>query len=179
MFSTSTFGKITLSVASFVFLYWTLLCCSPFLKIDEGNPIECCWRTKHRRDLTLASTSVCVCLVLANWFYLFFPSLNFAFVVPAVFGFFFVGGLMTVTLYHFRDDILSPKQSTNEIDEWFYLRTNHPTRETDKGKVSITRRELITFIVIKSILITNFFSCERKFYAGSRHGATAVACHWN
>jgi hypothetical protein len=40
---------------------------------------------------------------LDNWFYSLFPPMQYAFIVPAIYGLTFIGGLTIFTLYQFRD----------------------------------------------------------------------------
>lgn len=76
MASNALLGKLilalTLSVFSYYFFWVGVL---PFMVIDSSED---------------------------SWIYSLFPESKFAFMVPAVFGVLFIGGLSVFTLYHLR-----------------------------------------------------------------------------
>ncbi|KAI8117739.1 dolichol-phosphate mannose synthase subunit 2 [Lucilia cuprina] len=77
MASNAKVGEIVLIVAVSIFLYYFFwVSILPFMLIDEGNLIHS-----------------------------FFPPLEYAFILPAVFGVIFLGGIVVFTLYHIWDFI--------------------------------------------------------------------------
>ncbi|XP_037928803.1 dolichol-phosphate mannose synthase subunit 2 [Teleopsis dalmanni] len=72
MASNAHVGKIVLAISVSVFLYYFFwVSILPFMLIDEENLLHS-----------------------------FFPPLEYAFIVPAVFGVIFLGGIAIFTLYH-------------------------------------------------------------------------------
>ena len=46
-----------------------------------------------------------ILILIANLIHSFFPSLEYAFILPAIFGVIFLGGIVVFTLYHIWDFI--------------------------------------------------------------------------
>lgn len=76
MASNALLGKLILALTLSVFAYYFFwVGVLPFMVIDASD---------------------------ASWIHSLFPDRKFAFLIPAVFGVFFIGGLSLFTLYHLR-----------------------------------------------------------------------------
>lgn len=72
---------LTLSVFSYYFFWVGVL---PFMVIDSNE---------------------------ASWIYALFPDRQIAFLIPAIFGVVFIGGLSVFTLYHLRNQLVKNNQN--------------------------------------------------------------------